>query len=65
MLLRPRDPAALANALRLLLGNDELRRDWQKKARRNIEAFTTRRMAEEVEKIYRELTPAVEAQAPV
>lgn len=65
MLVPPRDPAALANALRLLLENDELRRDWQRKARRNIEAFTTRRMADEVEKIYRELTPASVAQAPV
>jgi glycosyltransferase involved in cell wall biosynthesis len=51
--------------MRLLLENDELRRDWQRKARQNIEAFTTRRMADEVEKIYRELTPARAAQAPV
>lgn len=65
MLLPPRDPAALADAMRLLLENDELRRDWQRKARQNIEAFTTRRMADEVEKIYRELTPARAAQAPV
>jgi len=64
MLLPPRDPAALANALRLLLDNDELRRDWQKKARRNIDRFTTTRMAEEVEKIYRELTPVGAVKVP-
>jgi glycosyltransferase involved in cell wall biosynthesis len=58
MLIPARNPAALANALRLLLGDGELRRDWQKKARQNIEAFTTTRMAEEVEKIYRELAPS-------
>ena len=65
MLIPVRNPAALANALRLLLGNDELRRDWQKKARQNIEAFTTTRMAEEVEKIYRELTPSCASEATV
>jgi glycosyltransferase involved in cell wall biosynthesis len=58
MLIPPRDPKALANALRLLLANDELRRDWQNRARRNSERFTTARMAEEVESVYRELTSA-------
>ncbi|QNI32244.1 glycosyltransferase family 4 protein [Alloacidobacterium dinghuense] len=58
MLVPPRDPRALANALRLLLDNDELRRDWQNRARQNTEVFTTARMAEEVENVYLELTPA-------
>ena len=65
MLVPPRNPAALGSAMRLLLGNDQLRRDWQKKARQNIEAFTTTRMAEEVEKIYRELAPSSTDKAKV
>jgi glycosyltransferase involved in cell wall biosynthesis len=65
MLVPPRSPAAFANALRLLLGNDELRYEWQRRGKRNLEAFTTTRMAEEVEKIYRELTPASAAEPGV
>jgi glycosyltransferase involved in cell wall biosynthesis len=61
ILIRPRDPASLAGALSLLLGDEGLRRDWQRKARQNTERFTTARMAQEVEQVYCELisTPRV------
>jgi glycosyltransferase involved in cell wall biosynthesis len=65
ILIPPRDPASLADALRLLLDNDQLRREWQNRARRNIEMFTTKRMAEEVENVYRELLPATAARTSV
>jgi glycosyltransferase involved in cell wall biosynthesis len=66
ILVRPRDPAGLAAALSLLLGDEELRRDWQRKARQNTEHFTAARMAQEVEQVYCELTPTVRVreQAP-
>jgi len=58
LLIPPRDPVSLANALRLLLGNDELRVEWQNKARRHIDLLTIKRMFEEVEQVYLELVPA-------
>lgn len=58
ILVPPRDPAALADALKLLLSDENARREWQNRARRNTETFTVARMAQEVEKVYRELVPA-------
>ena len=65
ILVPPRDPTSLANALRMLLEDDELRRDWQKRAQRNADLFTTTRMADEVENVYRELAPANAAKIAV
>jgi glycosyltransferase involved in cell wall biosynthesis len=55
ILVPPQSPKELASAILLLLQNPDLRRDWQLKARTNIERFSIGRMANEIEGIYREL----------
>lgn len=62
LLVPPRDPVSLATALRQLLEDEELRGEWQDKARCHIDLFTVKRMFEEVEQIYYELVPAVTAE---
>jgi glycosyltransferase involved in cell wall biosynthesis len=63
LLVPPKDPVALAAALRMFLEDENLRDSWRKKAQQGIEGFTTAHMAQEVEKIYRELVPAASAKA--
>lgn len=55
VLVPPRDPQALADALTLLLASEERREDWKGRARRGTEAFHVRVMAEEMQQVYDDL----------
>lgn len=55
LLTPPRDVPALADALCRLLGDEQERRQWQRRARQGIEAFRVEVMAAGVEAVYREL----------
>ncbi len=55
LLVPPRDPRALANALCALLGNEQERMHWQERARRGIEAFHVSVMAAEMQQVYEDL----------
>lgn len=58
LLVPPHDPAALAQGLCRLLGDEIERADYQRRARDGIDAFRVDGMAREVETIYLELVRA-------
>jgi len=51
----PRNAPALAEALCRMLGNDEERKEWQRRGRRGIEKYLIERMAHEVGGVYDEI----------
>ncbi len=64
-LVPPKDPAALAEKLELILGNDELRRELSVRARRRVEEwFTWPKIATRVASLYEELVAASPTTAP-
>ena len=55
LLVPPRNAPALAEALCRMLGNDEERKEWQRRGRRGIEKYLIERMAHEVGGVYDEI----------
>ena len=55
ILVPPRQPEALAAALRRFLGNPALRRDYAARAKQGAERFTVERVCRDMEKVYAEL----------
>jgi glycosyltransferase involved in cell wall biosynthesis len=55
LLVRPRDPEAVAAALRRLLGDDRLRRRYGENAARRAAGFDWRCVAEQTERVYRDV----------
>jgi glycosyltransferase involved in cell wall biosynthesis len=55
VLVPPKDPAALAEAMRRLLGDDEARRSYQRRAAENLDWLGCARMTAETLSVYREL----------
>jgi glycosyltransferase involved in cell wall biosynthesis len=55
ILVPPRNAAALASAICHMLGSDEVRSCWRKRAREGIEKFSIDRMAREMSDVYEEL----------
>jgi glycosyltransferase involved in cell wall biosynthesis len=60
LLVPPRNPEALAGAVRRLLCDSDLRRRVIEQARRNVERFGADRMAAEVRSVYRSCAPAID-----
>ena len=58
MLVPPRNPSALANALCHMLGNDEMRMEWRRRAKVGIEEYSIERMANEIGDVYDEVADA-------
>jgi glycosyltransferase involved in cell wall biosynthesis len=58
VLVPSRDPARLAAAVVRLMGSPEERSLLATRGRRAVEMFSDRRMAEEVFRVYRSVTPA-------
>ncbi|MGH9561647.1 MAG: glycosyltransferase family 4 protein, partial [Terracidiphilus sp.] len=55
MLVPTRNSSALANALCHMLGNDEMRVEWRRRAKLGIEEYSIERMAHEVGDVYDEI----------
>jgi glycosyltransferase involved in cell wall biosynthesis len=60
LLVPPRNPEALAGAVRRLLCDPELRRRVSEQASRNVQRFSADRMAADVRSVYRSCAPAIE-----
>jgi glycosyltransferase involved in cell wall biosynthesis len=57
MLVPPQNAQALAEALRQMLRDPNLRDAWRRRASENLAGFSVERMASEVTEVYRELLP--------
>ena len=55
MLVPPRNPSALAGALSQMLGNNEERMEWRRRARLGIEEYSIERMTHEIGDVYDEI----------
>ncbi len=60
ILVPPRNPGALAAAVRRILCDSELRRRLVEQASRTVEQFTAARMAAEVRSVYRSCAPTLD-----
>jgi glycosyltransferase involved in cell wall biosynthesis len=60
LLVPPRNPEALAGAVRRLICDGDLRRRVIEQARRTVERFSADRMAGEVRSVYRSCAPAID-----
>jgi glycosyltransferase involved in cell wall biosynthesis len=60
LLVPPRNPEALAEAVRRILCDGNLRRRMIEQASRNVERFSADRMAAEVRSVYRSCAPAID-----
>jgi glycosyltransferase involved in cell wall biosynthesis len=63
ILVPANDPAAMAESIQKLLHDDQFRRTMQRRAHEGWECFSCNRMANDVEKVYRELLSDVSCRA--
>jgi glycosyltransferase involved in cell wall biosynthesis len=56
MLVPPRNPAALADALCQMLSSDRERMEWQRRGKLGIEKYSIERMVREIRDVYDEIT---------
>ena len=64
VLVPPKNPAALAEAMHRLLSDDEARQSYQRRARENLEWLSCARMAAETVAVYRDLIDDLAGGAP-